>query len=241
MWQSSPAALWLANDEVHVWRADLDVSTHDLALYQRSLSPDEISRVERLQNPADQRRFVARRGILRSLLSSYLESRPADILFTYTAYGKPMLNIQDQSNVLRFTLSHTSDHALFAVSQGRDVGIDIEQIPYSFDYEQIAGSLFATEEYALLCALPLPQRNTAFFRLWTCKEAYIKAGGLGLSLALDSFAVSFGLATPAHLLYGPNQVDASGWSLRELPIDENHAAALVVEGNDWQLRCWHYH
>jgi 4'-phosphopantetheinyl transferase len=240
MWQSPPAELSLVNDEVHVWRAHLDVSAHDLAAYQRSLSADEMSRAQRLHNPADQRRFVARRGILRCLLSNYLGIKPAEILFIHTANGKPTLSIGNERNALSFTLSHASDQALYAVSQGRDIGIDIEYIQCPFDYEQIASSLFAHEEYALLCALPLSQRARAFFRLWTCKEAYIKACGLGLSLALDTFAVSLEPDKPARLLYSHDQVGASRSNLRELWIDENHVAALAVEGNDWQLRYWYY-
>jgi 4'-phosphopantetheinyl transferase len=239
MWQSPPAALLLGHDEVHVWRAQLDVSAHDLATYQRSLSADEISRVHQLYNPADQRRFVARRGILRRLLSNYIAIKPAEIHFIHTAYGKPTLSFRDQHHAFHFTLSHTSDQALYAVSQGRDVGIDIEYIR-PFDYEEIASSLFAAEEYALLCALPSAQRAKAFFRLWTCKEAYIKACGLGLSLPLDTFAVGFEPDKPARVLYGHNRVDAPHSNLQELSIDENHVAALAVDGNDWQLRCWQY-
>jgi 4'-phosphopantetheinyl transferase len=239
MWQSSPAALMLGHDEVHVWRAQLDVSPQALAVYRRCLSVDEISRAQQLHNPCDQRRFIARRGILRRLLSNYLDIKPAEILFNYTAYGKPRLSVRDQRNALRFTLSHTSDHALYAFSQGRDIGIDIAYIS-PFDYEQIASNLFAPEEYALLCALPSAQRARAFFRLWTCKEAYIKACGLGLSLPLDMFAISFELDEPARLLYDNHQIGVSRSNLRELLLDEHHVAALAVEGNDWHLRCWHY-
>ena len=240
MWQSPPVALSLGHDEVHVWRAQLDASAHDLVAYQCSLSADELSHMQRLHNPADQRRFVARRGILRGLLSKYVDIKPAEILFNYTAYGQARLSVRYQHNALRFTLSHASDHALYAVSQSRDIGIDIEYLQCSFDYEQIAGSLFAAEEFALLSALPLAQRSRAFFRLWTCKEAYIKAYGLGLSLPLNTFAIALDLDQPVRLLYGHNQGDASCLSLRELPINEHHVAALAVKGNDWHLRCWHY-
>jgi len=240
MWQPPPAALLLGQDEVHVWHAQLDISPQDLATYQHSLSTDEIARAQRLHNPADQRRFVARRGLLRRLLSNYLQVRPAEIRFSYTAYGQPLLSVRDQRNRLRFSLSHTSDHALFAVSRNRDIGIDIEYLHYLFEYEQIAGSLFAAEEYALLCALPLAQRAKAFFRLWACKEAYIKACGLGLSLPLNTFAVALAPDESARLLYVHKQGGAAHSSLRELQIDEQHAAALAVEGSDWQLRCWQY-
>jgi len=240
MWQSPPAVLSLGYDEVHVWHAQLDVSTHDLVAYERSLSADERSRVQLLHHSVDQRRFIARRGILRRLLSIYLDIKPAKILFKYTDYGQPRLSVRDQSNALRFTLAYASDHALYAVSQSRDIGIDIEYLQCSFDYELIASSLFAAEEFALLSALPLAQRTRAFFRLWACKEAYIKACGLGLSLPLNTFAVALDLDQPALLLYGHNQADALHSSLRELPINEHHVAALAVNGNDWHLRCWHY-
>jgi len=240
MWQSPPVELALLSDEVHVWCADLSVPEHVLAAYQRSLSADEMLRAQRLHDPTDRRRFVARRGILRHLLSYYLGTKPAEILFTYTPYGKPILNVGDKPGAIRFTLSHASDQALYAVSEGRDIGIDIEYKQSPFDYEQIASTLFANEEYALLCALPVSQRSAAFFRLWACKEAYVKACGLGLSLSLDRFAILFDLDHPARLLYRHDQIEALHSNLRELSIGENYVAALAVEGNGWELRCWQY-
>lgn len=237
MWQIPPAVA-LGLDEVHVWQAQLDVSTQDLATYQGSLNADESARAQRLHNPIDRRRFIARRGILRHLLGSYLGILPAEIYFTYTAYGKPELSVPNDRSALHFTLAHSSGQALYAVNYGRAIGIDIEHIQRSFDHEQIAGTLFAAEERAFLCTLPPAQRTTAFFRLWACKEAYIKACSLGLSLLLNTFAIALETDQPARVLYGHHQSSALRLNLRELPIDEDYVAALAVEGDNWQVRCW---
>jgi 4'-phosphopantetheinyl transferase len=152
-----------------------------------------------------------------------------------------MLQTKGKDIALCFNLSHTSEQALYAISWGRDVGIDIERMPSSLDHDQIANSLFAAEERALLAGLPASQRAGIFLRLLACKEAYIKACGLGLSLALDRFAISIDADQSARLLYGHDRAGTLHPDLRELASSQGHAAALAVRGCDWHLKCWHFH
>src|SRR5689334_9093343 len=116
MWRSAPAAALLHHDEVHVWRARLDIEARHLVEYQSGLSSDEAARAQQFDNPVDRRRFIVRRGILRRLLGMYVGIRPAAVQLKYTAYGQPWLCLRDQRHSLRFSLSHVSDRALYAVS-----------------------------------------------------------------------------------------------------------------------------
>ena len=122
-------------------------------------------------------------GRLREILSRYLDLAPAALRFDHNAYGKPSV----AGAGLHFNVSHSGDWAMLAVSAEQEVGIDIERIDPSFVQEQIPERFFSPREVAQLRSLPPSEQTGAFFRCWTRKEAYIKARGLGLALALDSF------------------------------------------------------
>ncbi|HHT9135538.1 MAG TPA: 4'-phosphopantetheinyl transferase family protein, partial [Candidatus Avalokitesvara rifleensis] len=97
------------------------------------------------------------------------------------------------------------------------------------------------KEIASLSALPASMQKEAFFACWTRKEAYLKARGNGLALPLDQFDVSLVPGEPALLLNtkdGP--LETSRWSLMELYPGPGYAAALAVEGHDWQLKGWQW-
>ena len=101
---------------------------------------------------------------------------------------------------LRFNLSHSGDLALLGVTRDQEIGVDLEQIQDRIATEQIAKRFFSPREVAMLCALPPPVRQEAFFKCWTRKEAFIKGIGVGLSLPLDKFDVSLAPAEPAKIL-----------------------------------------
>lgn len=131
--------------------------------------------------------------------------------------------------------------ALYAITRGREVGIDLEFIRCDLEAEQIAERFFSHSEIATLRALPKHFQKCAFFLGWTRKEAYIKARGEGLSLPLDQFDVSLIPGEPAALLSTqPDSDDAFRWSLQELTLASGYVAALAVEGRGWSLSCWQW-
>jgi 4'-phosphopantetheinyl transferase len=240
IWLPPPADLLLADDEVHVWRAALDVSDSYLAALQPTLAPDEVQRAERFHFQRDRQHFIAGRALLRLILGRYLRMAPKQIPLAYTAYGKPFLASPADQGQYSFNLSHSAGIALYAVTRARAVGVDIERIRSDLDHQQIAARFFSPAEQAQLLALPAPLRSPAFFRCWTRKESYIKAHGQGLSLPLDQFTVSLTPHEPARLVHSSAAGEALRWSLRELFPDPGYAAALTVEGQGWRLACWQW-
>jgi 4'-phosphopantetheinyl transferase len=144
--------------------------------------------------------------------------------------------------IVNFNVSHSYKMALVGVTRGRQIGIDLEYIQKDFACEEIAKRVFSPQEIATLDDLPGDLKHEGFFNCWTRKEAYIKARGLGLSYPLNQFEVSLIPGEPAQLLSieSDDFFEASRWSLRELELGARYAAALAVEGHNWQLECWQW-
>jgi 4'-phosphopantetheinyl transferase len=201
------------------------------------LSDDEAERAERFHFERDRNRFIAARGTLRNILSRYLSCAPSEIRFVYQSGGKPeLVPAVSGMGELRFNLSHSANAALYAISRGREIGVDIELIRPDVPWEEIATAFFAPGEIAKLKALPENSRTVGFFNCWTRKEAYVKARGEGLSVRLDKFEVSVAPSEPPTLLRGPNPGEVERWSLVEVPLGDSFAGAVAVEGHPSRLR-----
>lgn len=233
-WRLPPETLILGSDEVHIWRATLDQPISQIESFRHTLAADEQARAERFYFQRDRERFIVARGVLRALLGFYLLSAPECLSFCYSSQGKPALAGESGGDTVRFNLSHSHGVALYAVTRGREVGIDFERIRFDLEVEQIAERFFSRREIATLRTLPIDLRTYAFFLCWTRKEAYIKARGEGLSLPLDQFDVSLVPGEPAALLSThPDPHEALRWSLQELSPTPGYVAALAVEGHGW--------
>ena len=232
------ADLILPDNEVHVWRAGLDLPPPRLKQFHEVLSKDEREKAACFQLESDQNHCIAARGFLRSILAKYLGIEAATIRFSYNKFGKPELAVQVKNVPLQFNLAHSQGLALFAFSRGRKLGVDLEWIHPDFATDEIAARFFASTEAAVLRSLSKEEQPRAFFNCWTRKEAFIKARGQGLSLPLDQFAVTVASGEkPALLSAQDDPQAASRWTLRDLEV-EGYAAALVVEGRGWELKCF---
>jgi 4'-phosphopantetheinyl transferase len=229
----------LSSGDVHVWCASLDQEALQLQNLKCTLTTDELSRAERFYFQRDREHFIVARGLLRAILSLYLETAPDQVRFSYGPRGKPALAITSGKDRLCFNLSHAGGLALYAVAKGREVGIDLECSRPIPDAEQIAKRFFSPRENTVLQTIPSIMKQEAFFNCWTRKEAYIKATGDGLARPLDQFDVSLRPGEPAKLLSVDGDArEASRWSLRELTPAPSYLAAIAVEGHGWRLACW---
>ncbi len=209
-----------AADSIDVRTIYLEADAVRLDLLYEILSPEERERAGRFRFPEHRHRYIVCRGTVREVLAPHLHLAPGAVQFDYNPYGKPSV---PGSNV-RFNVSHSGVWAMLAVSLEREVGIDIEHIDARFAQDQIPERFFSPREVTHLRSLPESQQTAAFFRCWTRKEAYIKARGLGLALALDSFDVSLRPDDP------PELSRAGHWSIQNLDAPAGYAAAIVAEG-----------
>jgi 4'-phosphopantetheinyl transferase len=211
---------------VDTYCVDVDTPELDTGRHEAILSAEERGRAGQFHFERDRRRYIARRGILRELIGSYLDCDPAAVAFVHNAYGKPAIERGD----LCFNLSHSHGMALYAFCRHAEVGCDIERRDPKFAAEQIPERFFSPDEVRTLRSLPLNEQTEAFFNCWTRKEAYIKAVGRGLSIVLDSFDVSLTPGEPAALRRG-----CEGWSVQSFEPLAGFQAAVVAHGANWRL------
>lgn len=233
-WPQAPAHPVLSNNEVHVWCASLEQNAADCALL---LSADEQARARRFRFEREQRRFTIGRGLLRLILSRYLNIPPENLQFEYGTYGKPALDVGTQN--ISFNLAHSGELALYAITANLEIGVDLEQIHPIPDVQQLAEQYFSPSEKAELNALPPGERLEAFFRGWTLKEAWLKARGDGLTYPLNQFSVSMAPDGPVRLSgAGDDSQELARWSLRALNPADGYIGALAVAGQIWRLVQW---
>jgi 4'-phosphopantetheinyl transferase len=205
---------------VHVWRATVDTRPAVLDVLARTLDAAEAARTERFRFERHRLRHTFRRGMLRLLLGRYLGADPARLRFNVNAFGKPSLAGMPSTR-MTFNLSHSEDAVVIAITEGRDLGVDVEAIRTVSDAEAIARRHFAAAERDRLAGAAANERDRVFLRLWTRKEAYVKAEGRGLSIPLDSFDVS---AANSRV-----RSDVAEWSLFDLSLPEGYVGAVAVQ------------
>ena len=186
-----PLQLCETPGSVHLWWADLARDEPEIGGLQDLLSPSERDRAGRFRTPDSRRRFVAARGILRTLLGHYLSQDPAEVSLTVGCFGKPRL--ASERPPLYFNVSHADDLAVYAFASECEVGVDVERIQEVAEWQAIATSFFAESETATLNTLAGAQRTSAFIGAWTRHEALLKVPGRGLGdrRAKDSATFSF--------------------------------------------------
>lgn len=237
VWSQAPVSVSPQAGEIHVWRVYLDQPVDVVQRFRSTLEDDEVHRADRFHFERDRRAFTVSRGFLRHVLGRYLTTNAEALRFAYGPYGKPTLNGEHKQSSLRFNMSHSRGVGLVAVTDTKEIGVDVEYIRPDFASEDIAQRFFSSREVSAFNALSSELRVAAFFRCWTRKEAYIKAIGLGLSQPLDGFDVTLAPEAPPALLRA-DEDDASRWSLSDIDVGSDYAAALVVEGQISEIRCW---
>ena len=235
-WTNPSDILELQSSHVDIWRVSLDLYPASAQWAESTLSADESERADRFHFEKDRHRYILAHACLRDILSRYLHCKTGQIKFSTNGYGKPML---PSDTKMEFNLSHSGKFVLIAVTCGHKVGVDVEHIRMDMDHEKIARRFFSQAEYNELSVIPHEKKAIAFFNCWTRKEAYIKAHGLGMSLPLNSFDVSFASNEPAVLrATRPDSSEASKWTLLSLNVHPEHAGALAIDGRKMKFRYW---
>jgi 4'-phosphopantetheinyl transferase len=231
-----PTVAVAGSNEVHVWEFRSDVPDYHTAEVGGLLALEEKERAARFHFQRDAQRFCVTHARMRSILGAYLQSDPRELTFASSPHGKP--SIPDIAPDIRFNLSHSGDHAILGVAVAREIGVDVEKTRENVECEQLAERFFSVNEREFMRGLAAEQKLPAFFRLWTCKEAFLKAHGSGLSRTLSSFDVRLGNSPGELLKIRGDASEENRWSLVELESSAGYAAAAVVEGELQAIRAF---
>ncbi len=219
-------------DEVQVWRlrADLEGDNRAAAmLIGDAVTPDERDRAARFRQEADRQRFLQGRLLLRTFLGHHLGIAPRGVRFVNGEHGKPEVEHQAGAGILRFNLAHSGEWLLFgarARSRAR-ASTSSSTAPMS-DAILIARRFFAPPEVEALEALDPALHHDTFFRIWSRKEAIVKATGQGISAGLERFAVSCDASEDVTLRGLDGDPAWDRWTIRGLDMPPNYTAAVAL-------------
>jgi 4'-phosphopantetheinyl transferase len=236
-WPAAPAHLKIAPDELHLWLLHSPDFANQLPHLQTFLSAHELARAASFHFPKDRDAYIIRHGILRLILSRYLQQPPAEIEFHYSARGKP--EIKTTTSPLHFNDSHSADFVLYGVAAACPIGVDIEKARPIPEFEEIAANYFSPREVAMMRALTPELRMQAFYTAWTRKEAFLKATGEGIGENLAKVEVTLAPNDQPEILAVPGDPQArSEWKLKAFSPAPGYLAAAAFRHQDLTLCEW---
>jgi phosphopantetheinyl transferase len=195
---------------------------------EQHLSVEELARRDRFRFEGDRRDFTIAHDLLRRALSTQADALPSDWRFTSNKYGKPTIDsIDPQLQTLSFSLSHTRGYVACAITSKAPLGVDVERIDKFQQAEEIAGRYFSKKEAEWLRQCSDELRNIRLTELWTLKEAYLKADGVGLSGSLSGVSFRFDDQTGIEFS-GSSAIDPQQWHFALLEPDYDVRLAIGV-------------
>ncbi|MBK8552594.1 MAG: 4'-phosphopantetheinyl transferase superfamily protein [Ignavibacteria bacterium] len=222
----------LQENEVHIYHHSIDTPSGGISNFEKLLSEDELKRANRFRFEKDRNHFITGRGLLRIILSRYLDVSPAGINFSYQEKGKPYL----KNNSLKFNLAHSGGKAVYALTMNNEVGVDLEVMKDLPDALDIASRFFSESEVQEFQSVSEENVKTAFYNCWTRKEAFIKAIGEGLSHPLSDFSVTLKPGDEPKFLWMKNRPDEIyEWSLINIDADDNFVSSLAMKASDIRI------
>jgi len=245
----------LSHGKVHIWRVSLDPPVADLedhlASWRAILSDEELCRSETFRLEKLRHDYIASHAALRIVLGYCLGVSPASVKYASepvsrnlsgsasAATTKPALLLAgdwgNQPASLHFNLSHTRGAALIGVAIGRELGVDIEWHRPLDDLHSMAQNVMSKLEFKQWLAMPSIEKTRGFYNVWTRKEAYLKAIGLGLYQSLQEVTVPVSASPiesqPDEPFLVHDDRDTGNWTLRDIPENEGYSASVCCEGS----------
>jgi 4'-phosphopantetheinyl transferase len=225
----------LLSNRIHLWITPYMDSRLDTSLscFRALLTDEERAQEQKFHFQNDRRRFLITRAVLRTTLSRYVGIRAKDWRFDVNAYGKPSVtHAAPLIRRLQFNLSHTRGLIVLAISMGRLVGVDAESTERRFSPLELAERHFASYEATDICGAAYHAQTQRFFEYWTLKEAYVKARGEGLSIALNQFGFQFHQSGVVNMrFHEPLDDSDANWHLWQWSFPKNYLIALCAQND----------
>ncbi len=223
-WRGGAPAPPLDSGTVHLWAADFGAHAWPIERLRGVLSGEERERAARFLASAPADRYVVARGLLRHLLARYVATAPDELEIGQGPFGKPVL--RSRSAGIRFNLSHSEGLFVCAIARDVEVGVDLERVDSGSDVIETAPVILSASERCWFDRLAPADRVLALYRVWTRKEAFLKAAGVGLTIAPDTFSVVSALGSDLPTV----ALDGRAWALHSFEPAEHHAGAIACAG-----------
>lgn len=219
-----------AANQIQLWCVD---SFAPNERQRATLSASEQDRYEDIRAPRIKQQYWQARWAVREALSCYApEVTPQQWQFSRNDYGRPSVQGPQLAFPLDFNISHTRGALVMAFTAREAVGVDVEYIQRQCRALAVAQRYFSASELADLRALPEPLQRARFFDLWTLKEAYIKACGMGLAIPLGSFSFDFA-APEIGIAFDERRKDKpERWRFWSMPLSRSHQLAIALGCDD---------
>lgn len=202
---------------LHIWRVPVDLPQQDFVSIRALMNEEEGQKAEKFYRQEDKIRFIIGKGFLRRLIGKYQKISPKTVLFRHNKQNKPLLATQ---NNFHFNISHAGEWVVFALSSAA-TGIDIEPINSSFNYQEVVPQFLEPSEIEFIAKSAYPHQS--FFKLWTRKEAFLKALGWGLTDHLNQYCFLDGWRTISL----PEPIDQKDWQIKSLLMEKNYSLSLA--------------
>ena len=218
----------MPQNKLHLWYAYPDDLLNEETAHAcaRLLDQDERKRLQAFKFEKHRREYLATHALARTALSHHGGLAPEAWRFKLNAYGKPAI---DPDCGLRFNLSNSLALVVCLVAEGADVGVDVEPCSRGESILEVTQRMFSPLELEQLDALKSEEKSARALRLWTLKESYIKARGVGLALPLSKLSFLFDDEEAIRMVLHPDLGDRPDrWQFCLLQ-HADHCVALMVE------------
>lgn len=209
-----------------IWTFQIDLTSEGYETANAILSADELERAGGFSFEQDRRRFVATRAGLRIILGTCSGLTPTALRFRYGPFGKPLLDNPTRSG-LHFSVAHSSDRAIVAVTRHQNLGVDIERVRPIPALPAIVKYLFSRREREAILTDDAKAQQ-AFFYHWTLKEAWLKSVGVGLSGLLKDVEICRGPGGAPRMRQAAGAGESLPWRLHSWSPAPGFVAALAV-------------
>lgn len=200
------------------------------------LSPSECQKVKSFRLEEEQNQFLISKALLKLILARYTGQTAQSIQLSYSINGKPY--ITNKSGV-QFNLSHTGNALLIGFTKNVDIGVDIERVNRTVNFSKIIPLLYSEKELETFNSLKDNDKNDSFFKSWTCKEAFIKAKGSGLTFPINQLELSLLDGEKVKIQNTPwDFLEKEYWDIISFKYSNIYRFALAAKGRI-KIRAFH--
>lgn len=222
--------------KIHVWVIELTQREETLSILKGLLDNKELKRLNQYVFYKDKLRFLISRSILKEIIGTYLNVKAKEISITYNPFGKPCLDESINPVNLDFSLAHSHELVVYAITRKRRVGVDLEYIHREINHEKIGRRFFTKRENRIIESLPETKKREAFFNCWTRKEALLKAIGGEDILDFHNIDVSLVPGEVARIIdYKDKKFEASEWQIIPFSPHSDYIGSVIGDNKPWNL------